>query len=92
MALRTRTEGMDMQLPEPPAEILVLVQRHLLVAEEDHLMAHQRIVDFGELVVAHRLSEIDAVDFRPDGRRQRMNFYGLISHGGRSPTTSIARR
>ena len=57
---------MDVQFAEQAAERLVLVERQLLVAEEDHLMRHQRVVHFLELLVAERLAEIDTEDLRAD--------------------------
>ena len=44
--------GMDQQLAEQPAQRLVLLDAHLLVAEEDHLVRHQRIVQRARLGVA----------------------------------------
>ena len=54
MAFRTGRVRMDVQLAEQPAERLVLIERQLLVAEEDHLMRHQRVVHFLELLIAER--------------------------------------
>ena len=72
---------MGMQRPEAAAEILVLVDRHLLVAEEDHQVVHQRIVHFLELLVAERLGEIDAEDLGTDGGRKLAHLDRLIGHG-----------
>ena len=75
--------GMDHQRTEPPAEGLMGVMRQVLVAEEDHLMADERIVDRLELLVAELLSEVDAEDFGADpaGHRPDLDVAGL--HGVR---------
>ena len=62
---------MDGQLAKPSAERLVLLKVQFLVPEEQHLMLHQRVVNFLERLVAQFLPEIDTVDFRADGRRDR---------------------
>jgi hypothetical protein len=71
--------GMNVQLAEPAAKILVLVDREALVAKEDHEVVHQRIMNFLELLVAQRLRQIDAVDFGADGRRQLAHVDGLVA-------------
>ena len=45
---------MDQKLAEQAAERLVLLDAHLLVAEEEHLMRHQRIVQLARLPVGER--------------------------------------
>ena len=72
--------GMDQELAEQPAECLVLLDAHLLIAEEDHLMRHQRIVQFAHLAVRQRTGEIDAGDFRADGRGDLANLDRLVGH------------
>ena len=59
--------GMDRQFTEQTAERLVLIQGQLLVAEEQHLMRHQRVVHFLELLIAQEAGEIDAGDLGTDG-------------------------
>ena len=66
-----RRGGMDMQLAEQPAERLVLLQGQRLIAEENHLMRHQCIVDFREGLVAERLRQVDAGNLGPDHRVDR---------------------
>ena len=56
---------MDVQLAEHPAERLLLVEVDVLVAEEDHEMLRQRIVD--ECLVAYLHDGQDAWDMGPDG-------------------------
>jgi hypothetical protein len=75
---------MDVQFTEQPAERLVLVERQFLVAEEDHLMRHERIVHLLELLVAQRPAEIDTGDLRADCRGGRLNLDGFVGHGWRS--------
>ena len=72
---------MDVQLAEQAAERLVLLKRQLLVAEEDHLVRHQRVVHFLELLIAQRLRQIDPGDFRADRRGARFHFDGIVGHG-----------
>ena len=76
-----RRVGMDVQRPEAAAEILVLLDGHLLVAEEDHQIVHQRVMHFLELLVAERLAEIDAEDLRADHRGELAYLDRLIGHG-----------
>ena len=45
---------MDQKLAEQAAERLVLLDAHLLVAEEQHVMRHQRIVQLARLLVGQR--------------------------------------
>ncbi len=68
VTFRRLCRGVDVQLTEMAAEILVLVESHLLISEEDHLMLHQRIVQFLIGSVAERLRNIDAADFGADHR------------------------
>ena len=56
---------MDGQLAKPSAERLVLVKVQFLVPEEQHLMLHQRVVNFLERLVAQFLPEIDTVISAP---------------------------
>ena len=70
-----------MQLAELAAERLVLIEAELLVAEEDHLMRHQRIVNFLEHLIAERLRQVDPRDLRPDNRADRLHFNALVRHG-----------
>ncbi len=71
---------MDVQFAEQPAEILVLLDGHFLVAEEDDQVVHQRVVDFLEGLIAERLREVDPADLGADARRQRLDLDRLVSH------------
>ena len=72
--------GMGMQRPEAAAELLVLLDAHFLVAEEDHQIFHQRIVHLLELLVAQGLAEVDAEDLRADGGGELADFDRLVGH------------
>src|SRR3974390_2028663 len=80
VALRARRIRMDVQFAEQPAERLVLIEGQLLVAKEYHLMRHQRVVHFLELLVAERPAEIDTGNFRADRRGGRLHLDGLVRH------------
>src|SRR5262249_13133888 len=81
---------MDQQLAEQAAERLVLLDADLLVAEEDHLMRHQRIVQLAHLVVRQGLAEIDAEDLGAGGGRELAGFgdVQLAILGGASSTVA----
>ena len=81
--------GMDVQLAEQPAERLVLVERQFLVAEEHHLMRHQRVVHFLELLIAERTAQIDAGNLGADCCSQWFDFNGLVRHGRRFLTCTV---
>ena len=80
MAFGAGRVRMDVQLAEQAAECLVLIEGQLLVAEEQHLMRHQRVVHFLELLVAERLAQVDAGNFRADGRGGRLHLDGFVWH------------
>ena len=73
---------MDVQLAEAAAELLLLVEVDLLVAEEDDEVLGERVVDLLELLVAERLREVDAFDLGADHRAQGYDANGLIRHWG----------
>jgi hypothetical protein len=53
----------------------------LLVAEVDHLVAEERVLDLLELLVA-KVGEIDTPDLRPHRRGQRHRLDVLVGLGG----------
>src|SRR5271155_310701 len=71
---------MHVQPAEAPAEILVLLGSHLLIAKKYHQVVHECVVDFVELQVAESLAQIHAEDLRADGWSQLSHFYRLIGH------------
>jgi hypothetical protein len=72
---------MDVQLAETAAERFVLLQVDVLVAEEDHEMAQQGLVDGLDRVVAERPREIDAGNLGPDLWAQRLDPDRFAVHG-----------
>jgi len=80
MSLRFRGRGMDMQVTEEPPEGLMLVQGHFLIAEKDHLMLHQRVMDLAKCLIAERLGDVDTGDLGADHRADRIDLDGLIGH------------
>src|SRR5262245_58076757 len=77
---RVGRRRMDVQLAEAPAERLVLVVRELLVAEKDHQIVHQGVMNLLENLVAERPGEVDAGDLGADRRRQLADFDSLVGH------------
>ena len=63
------------------AERLLLLEVDVLVAEEDHEMAQQGVVDLLERLVAERAGEIDAADLGTDHGAQRLDLDRLVLHG-----------
>ena len=68
------------EIAEPPAEILVLVVRQMLVAKKDHQVFHQRVVHFLELLVAERARQVDPADLGADMRCQLGDLNRLIRY------------
>ena len=66
MAVGRRRTRVDVEVAEFAAQRLMLVDGHRLIAEEQHLMFHQGVVQFLKLLVAKRLAQIDAVDLSTD--------------------------
>ena len=64
---RRRGEGEDLQGAEPEAEVAVLVEREVLLPEEDHLALEQHGVHRLDLLVGLRHAQVGAVDDRADG-------------------------
>ena len=71
---------MQVQLAEAAAERLVLLVAQLLVAEEDHQVRHQRVMDFLKRLVAQWPGEIDAEDLGADAGRELAHLDRLVSH------------
>ena len=64
MSFRPGRARMNMQLAEIPSEPLVGFHIHRLIAEEQHLVLRQRLMQFLDLAVAERVRQRDAVDLR----------------------------
>jgi hypothetical protein len=71
---------MHVQLAESPAEVLLLVWRQVLVAEEDHAVLDQAVMDRLERRLVQRLREINAVDDGTGMRRELLGVYSLLCH------------
>jgi len=57
----------------------LVFETDLLVAEEDHLIARESVVQLRHLLVAQRPCQIDVADFGADMRAARRGSDGLIS-------------
>ena len=68
-----------MQLAETAPEVLVLLDAHLLVAKEDDQMLGERPLDLGELLLADRARQIDAIEGGADGGREAGHPDGFIA-------------
>ena len=55
-------------LAEPASEVELLGRGNILVAEEDHPVGHQRGANRLDRRVIQRPGQVDAVDFRAEGR------------------------
>ena len=85
---------MDVQLAKETSERLLLVQGHLLIAEEDDLMLDQRVVNLLESLIAERFGQINTRDLRPDDGAQwgdEYAFVGLRSTSRRRTFKDIER-
>ena len=74
---------MDVQLAEAAAQLLLALQRQELIAKEQHLMLHQRVVQLLELLIAEGSREIEAGNFGTDPRGRRNDRDGLERHVAR---------
>src|SRR5690349_3072511 len=77
-AFFVRCGGMDVQVTEQPAERHVLVERDVLVAEEDDAVLGERAVHLVLLAVGEWLRQVDAAQLRANHRRQLVDGDGLI--------------
>ncbi len=65
---------MNMEFAETAAKRLVLLQRYILVAEEQYLPLQERGVQLFECFVGHRPGKVQPNDFPADCRRQVFDF------------------
>ena len=71
---------MHVQVAEGAAKSLVGFVIDFLIAEEHHLMLHQRIVDFRIGLIAQRFAQVDAEDFRADPLGHRAHIDQFVTH------------
>ena len=67
VAIDAGVVGVRDQLAEARPKLLLALDRNVLVAEEDHAVVHQRVVDQLEVGVTD-IVEVEAVDFGTDRR------------------------
>ena len=73
--------GVHGQLAEEAPERLLLVGRHVLVAEEDHLVLDEGVVHLLERGLVERPREIHAEDLGADVGRELLDRHGSVAHG-----------
>src|SRR5262245_48047807 len=71
---------MNVQLAEPPAEVLLLIHIDRLIAKEDHEVLQQGAMDLVELLIAEPLRQIDPVNFRTNVRSDLAHLDGVVAH------------
>ena len=80
MPLNARCDRMHMQCSEAPPEILVLIGRQMLIAEEDHLIFNQRVMDLLKCLIADILGQVDAADHRAKRGIELAYLYCFVGH------------
>ena len=83
-----REEPVDVDRRPTLRELDMLLGRQLLVAEEDHAVLHEGLLDFVPLPIAHRL-EVDAGNLRAAATRELADFDRLVRHGRSPPRRSM---
>jgi hypothetical protein len=83
MALDAGHRRMEGQRPERSAEPLVALVVDRLVAEEQHQMVGQRLLQRGGLPIRQRLAQVQPADLRANPRGQRR--YDDLTHGRSVP-------
>jgi hypothetical protein len=81
MARRCRRRGMHMERTETSAEVLVLIEREVLITEEDDLVLEECCLDFLERAIVEGPGQVHPRYFGPYSRRQFAYLDGLIGHG-----------
>ena len=81
MALDAGNGRVDGQFAEQAPEGLVRVVVHLLVAEEEDLVAGQRLAQLGRLPVGERLAQVDAEHLGADAPGHGLHVEDFVSHG-----------
>ena len=72
--------GVDVQFAEAATEGELLLGADVLIAEEDHQMIHQRLMDHIETGIVQRPGQIDATDFSADPRCQLADLDAVRRH------------
>ena len=75
-----RLADMGAERAKIAAEPDLIVEADLLIAEKDHLVLDEGLVQLLDLIVRQRLGQIDIADFRADMRRNRLDRDGFIVH------------
>src|SRR5215475_1015186 len=81
MPFRPRRVRVDVQFTEISAESLVGFHVEGLIAEKQHLMLRESLMQLLNLAVAKLVGQCDAVDIGADARRNRRDTDGSIAHG-----------
>jgi len=81
MPFRPRRVRVDVQFTEISAEPLVGFHVERLIAEKQHLVLRESLMQFFNLAVAKWLGQCDALDIGADARRNRRDTDGSIAHG-----------
>ena len=69
-SLNVRRRWVPVQLAEAAAEVHVLLDAELLIAEKDHQTIHQRIMYLLELLVTERFGKVNTKNFSADAWRR----------------------
>ncbi len=72
-------EHMDLQHPEAPAEIDLLLRRDLLIAEHHHMVIQMCLMHTSEVGIVQRPGQIQPNDFRAHLFGEWTHFEGLRS-------------
>src|SRR5262245_11638767 len=83
-----RRRRMEVQLAEAPPERLVLLDREVLVPEEDDAIVDEGAVDLLERHLVERMREIEAGDLGADMRSQLPHLDVPAAHGRFPPDGS----
>src|SRR5262249_5275663 len=81
MAFRPRRVRVDVQFTEISAEPLVRFHVERLIAEKQHLVLRESLMQLLNLAVAKWLGQCDALDMGADARRNWRDTDGSIAHG-----------
>src|SRR5262249_15180763 len=71
---------MNVQLAEPPTEVLLLIHMDRLIAKEYHEVLQQGAMDLVELPIAEPLRQIDPMNFRTNVGSDLAHLDGVVAH------------